>query len=437
MKAPPPATVIAAVVALAALGLALLGAEWPGVRHVDFVQFSGRARALAQGERLFDGLYPAGYPAALLVLALACRDALVAGKVMSVLAGAGLTGAVARWLGVPAALWLAVQVAFQQWATTEGTDLPAAALSLAAVLTAADRRPILCGVLCGLGCMARYTGAAAVPVVLALSRDRRTVLALAAVVAPHFLGAAIEGQWPWPRQELNLAIGAAAAGPGQGPIANYVETAWRGFGLCFPDWASRIAVVGFLPALATKDRRAIGLLGFAVAHVLLVSIAFTNPRVIMPAHLALVLGGAWLVPQGLGFVAVQVVCVAVFGVRNVQAQLSREERPDPTIGFGEPLPEGKWASNNARFYSREGPWLVPAAQLDGLGLPAGAPVETIHRALVRERFDYVAIDSASNRQFPVLTWPLPAEAGFEAIGRGGYWTAYRVTAGSPASPTPR
>jgi hypothetical protein len=437
VKRPATPFIVAALVALSAVGLAVLSRQWPGVRHVDFIQFSGRARALLGGERLFDGLYPLGYPAVLAAVTGVTGDALWAGKALAALAGAGLCGAVARWLGAPAALWLGAQVAFQQWACTEGTDLPAAAASIAAVLAAADKRPALAGALCGLGCMMRYTGVAAVPVVLALCWERRAIVALLATVSPHFLGALWEGKWPWPRQEMNLAIGAAAAAPGQGALGNYVETAWRAFGLAFPDWASRVAVVGFLPALGRKDRRAIGLVAFAVLHVLLISIAFANPRVILPAHLALVLGGTWLVVDGLGWVAVQVVCVTVFGMQNVQGQLSREERPDPVLGFDAALPEGAWAANNARFYSRDGPWLVPAAQVDGLGLPPGAGVEIIRRALLREGLDYLAVDSASHRQFPVLARPLPEPVGFQVIARSGYWTAYRVRADSPAPPTPR
>ncbi|MBK7761529.1 MAG: hypothetical protein IPI35_35040 [Deltaproteobacteria bacterium] len=123
----------------------------------------------------------------------------------------------ARWLGVGAALWALATPMVLEFGAVEGTDMPAAALSLAALATAA-RRPALSGAFLGAAILCRYTALAAAPVALWLTPARgRLLLTLTLTLAPHWGVALWQGRSPLPDQSMNMAIG--AGGPGQAPSA--------------------------------------------------------------------------------------------------------------------------------------------------------------------------------------------------------------------------
>ena len=154
---PAPRWSIPAVATLAAAVLALLSQDQLGL--VDFISFAGRARRLRDGLDLVHPLYPVGYPALLSAVTAVVGDVLHAGKVLSIMGGALAIAATARLVGPLPALWLLAQGALLQWGSVEGTDMPAAALTLACLAAAVERRPLLAGARrCCMLC--RYTGVA-------------------------------------------------------------------------------------------------------------------------------------------------------------------------------------------------------------------------------------------------------------------------------------
>ena len=151
MESPHPRWVRILPVALVGVVLGGLAAAHPTLRFVDFLSFSNRARRLAQGQDWVNGLYPVGYPALLLGSRLALGDVLVAGKLLSVLAGVIAAWSASRLTHPAAVMVMAATGVFLTWGSSEGTDMMAAALALAA-LARADS-PVLAGALAGAACL--------------------------------------------------------------------------------------------------------------------------------------------------------------------------------------------------------------------------------------------------------------------------------------------
>lgn len=208
------------------------------IRLSDIFDFIARAHALDFRSR--DGwvhpFYPCGYPAALRVVAEVVGDYRRAGQILSVLAGALSLGAVwitARvgfgWAVAGAAtLLLALHAGFNETAIAGGTDMPAIALSSAALAALAlylrrprRRWPVAAGALLGLAYLVRYSVLALLPVallfvLLASRRERRErrgdALALGAAflvaALPQLLPTALEHGNPfWNRQDVNVYFG--------------------------------------------------------------------------------------------------------------------------------------------------------------------------------------------------------------------------------------
>lgn len=367
------------------------------LRFVDLVSFSRRARELSEGRAPNDGLYPLGYPA-LLALGHALGVSIFPwAKVVSGLAGLGLVLGVGRRYGAPAALWLLVQVPFLQWASTEGTDLLAAALSLGAILSA--RRPILAGALLGAACTVRWTAAAWLPALwLAVPPGRRTeaMVATLAGTLPHWLACAWAGAWVLPNQDLNLMIAAGPAGPGPGgggwldTLARIPPGLGRALPHALPDLPSRVGAASLVASLLLRvrdeadreNRRAAGaLLIGAALHFLLLAAVFANPRLALPLTLVALLGPGVLLSAlarrgrrlaGAGAVVLVTAAALVAwstlptqrSPTNEEASLTRLEEAFAEAGgapAGAPI-----MSNSPWAHTEADGWIVPAANLGGL-----------------------------------------------------------------------
>ena len=387
---------LVAVAGVCALAAAVLG--WGASRHglhfVDIIGFSRRGAELAARMPPSDGLYPLGYPGLLVLGHAAGLGVLTTARALSVLFGVMLVALTAARLGAAAGLWLLVSAPLLAWATTEGSDLPAAGLALGAVLTAAH--PRLAGLLLGGALCLRWTAAAWIPAVL-LAADpghRRTLLVFAlAGTAPHWLASAWCGTLVLPNQELNLAM---AAGPGAPPAAAGTLAALQripaGLGRTLPhvlpDPATRVGA-GLLivscfascrDAHARADRRlAMALVLGATLHSFALAAVFANARLALPATLAATLGLPLLLLRGSG----GGVIVAAAGALLMAGAAWTGWRTLPALAI--PAPEVELVAalqaaltnlespsarpviaNSALAHTDSDGWLQPGIQLGGL-----------------------------------------------------------------------
>ncbi|MFN7147505.1 MAG: hypothetical protein ACK4YP_27305, partial [Myxococcota bacterium] len=362
-----------AVAALVAAVLATLATRHPGLRFVDLIGFSTRARHL--GERLVDPLYPVGYPAVLAAARALGLDVLVAAKALAVAAGAGAAFAAGVLVGPGGAAWMAAQAGALAWGITEGTDLPAAALALGGIAAANARRPGLAGLLVGLACMVRYTAIAAVPVVLALAPSSWRTLLVA--VAPHFVLAALTGASPIPDQSMNLEIGAGRPTPlfSLDTLLRWPGGFARALRDALPDGPTAVSAVGLLVGL--RDRRARALLAWALLHCAAVALAFSNQRLVLPAQLAFALGAVWLVPARFrGLLAVAALPLLAWNAHLLWSP-ERRHAELATVAEAAAAYDGPFLSNSPWFYVRRDGWVVGSTQLSGLGDPRGLTPERL------------------------------------------------------------
>ena len=298
--------------------LVALSLRHPGLRLVDFLSFTARAERILRGEDLVHALYPAGYPFALGLLQQVVNP-LTAGRVLSIGGGVLAVVAAARWMGPVAALFLLVQPGLLTYGSTEGTDVLAMGLGLAALAARAEDRPALAGGLAGLAALTRYTTAALL-LALLLPTTTRTrseqlrdiglgVLAFVVTTAPHWATALAIGSDLLPDQSRNMAIGANSPvhGLDLGTLlrlpSGLASTApWVLSGPAVGLGLAALAIVLLVPhklrhrlRLHPGDRLdAIRLMIWGGVHTLLVAVAFANTRLVLPSRLAFALGVALL-----------------------------------------------------------------------------------------------------------------------------------------------
>ena len=438
MESPPARAVRYAPLALALLVLGGLAAAHPGLRFVDFLSFSNRARRLMEGQDLVNGLYPVGYPALLLGARLALGDVLVAGKALSVLAGALAAHSASRLAGPGAAAVMAATGVFLAWGSTEGTDMMAAALALSALASA--ERPALAGALVGAACLARYTGVAALPALLLITPRRGVaLLAFGLATAPHWAVA-----W-WlhlpilPDQSGNMAIGAGPGGPASG-VGGWAAAAARAAADSFGAWIPGVGLLGLAVGAARRQRPAAGLLALALTHVAGLGLAFSNPRLALPATLAAALGWRWLLPErrapwlALGLIGA---LAQVPGQARIEpdeaalAEVARVAAPEPVL------------TSSPLYHQRLGGWLQSGVILRSLGGdPRRMDPTSLASAAKRRGFRAVAIESARvSATFPGLR-PLthdPAPEGYTLLAEVGSWRIFQFDHASvaPSSSPPR
>lgn len=414
----------------ALLTLTIVATAHPALRFVDQIRFSERAQRLLEGRELLDGLYPVGYAALLAAAHALGGDVLLVGKAASVLAGVGAVWAAARFLGPAVALWMLAQTAFVAWGSTEGTDMPAAALSLGAVAAAHAGRGGVAGALLGLACLTRYTAAAALPAVLLATPagERRAVLLAAFLVtAPHWATAAILGRSPLPSQEQNLLIGA-----GHPAALLSLDTLLRwpaGFGRSLlhaaPDWPTRVAALGLVVGLVRRDRRAAILALLVASHCALVGLAFANPRLALPAGLAITLGLFWLIPsKGVALAGVGLLALHLPAARRADSQ----ERARGELAAACATLEGAFVTNSPWFYARREGWLTGGIQLYGLAHPRGLTPATLRTAVLGTGAGHVVLEVGRvKRDTPGLLGLVTAETdGFVPAAHAPGWRVYAV-----------
>jgi hypothetical protein len=329
-----------------------------GVALADLVGFAARARALPAAGWA-DPNHPVGYPLLLRAGALALGDVLAAAHGINAVAFGAVVALGARWGGLPGAALLAA--AAVPALRVAGTDLPAAAAGLGAVHAAAGRRPGAAGLAWGLALAIRYQSAILAPVLVGLAgwRAPRLLGAAAVVVAPGLLGAALEGRWPGPDPSWNLALAHGADGPSAGSVG-------AGFGRALADLAGLRANGGGGLALALalgvaagwrRGRRSRALLGWALLHLGVLGVFFSNERLVLPARLA-VLGAAAGGGGAVATLAAVAVAPTAAGARGAPGALE---------AVAAALPPGPVWATDPRVHGRDGPWLRPARPWSALG----------------------------------------------------------------------
>lgn len=418
---------------LLALGvLAAVAAAHPGLRLVDFLAFSVRARALPAADALVNPLYPLGYPALLALLQPVAGDVLLVGKVLALLAGVLAVVAAGRWLGAAAGLWLLVQAGLLTHAATEGTDLPAVALVLAGLAAAQRGRPGASGALLALACLVRYTAVAGLPAALLLAPRRRLrlLLAFGLATAPHWAVALATGQPVLPDQTVNLVI---SQGAPDATLLSWqtlerwpggVARAWHAATL---GWPTLLGAVGLLVGLLRRQRAAAALALLAGAHLALVGLAFANTRLVLPATLALALGARWLLPRP--FLALLALGLGVTTVPLAREASTTEAAIHEVVAACSALP-GPLLATSPWVYQRDGGWLRPSTPVQGLGPdtrglePAGLRLRALEHG-----YQGVIVDSGRvRRTYPALDElvrerPPP---GLELACEAGSFKGYRV-----------
>lgn len=222
-----------------------LSASNPVVLLSDMFGFIERARQLAvtRADTWVNGLYPFGYPLVLRLLFRVTGDYEQAGRVVSIAAGACSLLALhqigrlaySRSVALLGLLACATNPLFVLWSVNTGTDMPAAACMLAAVMfgARADRGDRLAagdlaaaGLCLGLGYLFRYTTLLAVPPFLVwmvirprdatirespgqtASRAAAFLLGFLAVSSPQLLVSAwVTGNPLWNEQGANVYFG--------------------------------------------------------------------------------------------------------------------------------------------------------------------------------------------------------------------------------------
>ncbi len=424
---------VAATAGGSAIALGLLVRDH--LAHVDFLSFAGRARRLRDGVDLLHPLYPVGYPATLSALQVVTGDVLWAGKLLAVMAGALAVAATARLLGPLPAVWLAAQGALLQWGSTEGTDMPAAALSLAAVAAASERRAAAAGVLAGAACLCRYTGVAVVPVVLALAGRPHVVLAaMVATTAPHWATALALGRSPLPDQTENLSI---AAGHATSLLSRDTLVRWpggfgRAVGTALRQPATAVGAIGLLVGVARRDRRARGLLGLALLHLALVGLAFAKPRLVLPATLALAAGAAFLVParwpRARWLLAPGALAVGVGALVALWPTSSVDDRRAAQAAALASRP-GPFLTTDPWVCVRHAGWLLGGLPLHEAGQArALTPASVTRFAQDRGVVSLVVDRSRARRTYPGLEPLVEAEeaAGLTLVEQGAGWRVWAV-----------
>ncbi len=431
-----------AAVGLAALVLlGALAARHPGLQLVDVLSFTSRPDRLLRGEDWLNGLYPVGYPVVIGLLGGVLGDRLVAAKLLSVLAGAGAAAALARWIHPVLGAWLLAQPLLLAHGATEGTDMPAVALGLGAIALARSR-PALAGAVLGMAVMVRYTAVAAAPSVLLLAARQpgglwRALAAAAVTTLPHWGAALVLGRSPLPDQSRNLAIGAGAPTTLAGALARWPTGLHRAVGPYLGQPAFLAGLAGLATA-AWADRRARALGLWALVHLALVSLAFANPRLLLPTLLITSLGLPWLaLRHRWGRAAVLVAAVgwaaaALPDAWEIDAEEAARDAAVATVSTG----PGPVLSTDPWIHRRAGGALAPSVPVRSLGGDVRQlDPDQLAAAALRAGFAQVVLDRARvRRTYPGLAPLLAAPASHGALTLRARHDRYLIYAVVPPAP---
>lgn len=425
---------------LAVIGLTVLSLQHPGLRLVDFLGFSTRAHRLLSGEDLVHPLYPVGYPAVLSVLQWAGVSPIAAGRVISVAAGALAVGVTTRWFGAAAGAWLLVQPVLLTYGTTEGTDLAALSLGLAALWARSTERPVLAGTLAGLATLTRYTSAALLPALLlpplgARHGRRSTVRTVGAFVlatTPHWLVALITGASVLPDQSGNLAIGANAVvhGPGWDTIARLPAGLQAAAPFLFsgPGVGIGLAGLGVVGALAWRHREpaladpVLRLFSWGLIHWVLIAAAFANARLVLPSRLCFALGLGLALRQRPRLLLAASIAMGLWTIPPAWRPSDAEQRLSRVVDTLEhlegPLRTGHFLTSDPWVYRQNGAHLQTGTPLRELGGDPRTIEATQLAAFARVRgYTLIVLDSGRlGRTYPGLLPLFEHDSSAEDVG---------------------
>ena len=361
--------------------LAGLASAHPGLQQVDFLSFSGRARRLPTGEDWLNPLYPSGYPILLWMGHFTGLNLLWVGKTISVLSASWALWMIGRNLHPMAGIWLLAHAAWLKWGSTEGTDVLAAGLSIAAVLAAEQGRSRTAGTFIGLGCMVRYTALGAIPIVLAMlwmraspeqriPQMREWAKRFFIFTLPHWLAALILWRSPLPDQGFNLAIGAGSPTElwSLDTVKRWPQGAYLALKMSLEDWTARVGLLGLGLAFIKRDARAWALLGMGLGHIALIGVAFGNDRLLLPTSMAWSLGVFGFIPphfqvraRALVFTSISIVSSWLIWnhMSELKAPTPHEQQMEPIVDAVQGLPS-PILSSTPWVYQVEQGWLVPS-----------------------------------------------------------------------------
>lgn len=401
----------------------------PGLRFVDFISFSGRARGLfGDSGAWVHPLYPVGYPLLLWMGHALTGDVLLVGRGLSIAGGVCIAAGVARWVSPWAGLWLLVQPALLQWGATEGTDTLAAAMCVLA-LASARRAPLWAGVLLGLGCLVRYTAITALPAVWMLSSGRlRTSWALALATVPHWGAALWLGVSPFPDQSSNVAIGGHATVWSMALLVEMPHRLRMALGAAIHDPVSQVGALGLLVGMLRRDRRAWALALAAFAHLLAVSLAFSNDRLVLPATLMMAVGASWLLPRWWLMLPASAAALS-FALPRALHITPVESSLHKVVEVTQEM-DGPFVTSSPWFYQQQDGWLVSGILLRRVAANShGLTPDAVSQWMQARGVTHLALDVGRvRRTYPALG-PLlgrsPPE-GFQKEAQTGGWLVLSV-----------
>ncbi len=416
--------------------LGWLSLRHPGLRFVDFISFAERARRLQDGADLIHPLYPAGYPALLSLLQPVLGDVLIAGRVLSVLAGAGAVLAATRLLGPLAGLWLLAQAPLLRWGSTEGTDLLAWSFCLGA-LAAARRRPMIAGLLVGMALQTRYqaiSAAAVVAVACGRAGALRFVGGITPPIAAHLALAGLSGASPLPdaSENLRIALGHSGALLSAETLHRLPRGLLSAATLALESWPARLGAMGLAIGLVRRRSGAWALGGLSGLHLLLIAPFFANPRLVLPATLSLGLAAVWLVPRR--WMLALAVPLLAWNLR-AESVPDAERRALWGVADWAASRPGPWMSTSPWFHRPVAGWLEPAIPVRAIA--ANPHAITAAALAASSGFRHLAVDhSRVRRTYPGLLPLLEGTEipGLRRVARAPGWTLFAIEPVQPAEP---
>jgi hypothetical protein len=195
------------------------------------------------------------------------------------------------------------------------------------------------------------------------------LVALAVLTAPHWAVALYTGASLLPDQSQNIAIAAGSPVP-----LLSIDTLRRWPGGCARavlDGGGQplivLSALGFIPALWRRDRRAWGLLGFALLHVAALGLGFSNARLALPVTACAALGAAWLLPSrvlGAAALIVGALSSREPGENDLEAEKAGAVA---SLLAAHPELDGPIVCTSPWCYRFDGVWIAGGIQLSGLG----------------------------------------------------------------------
>ena len=359
----------------------------PQLRFVDFISFSERAQRILKGDDWYHGLYPVGYPVVLGGTKFITGNVLFGGKILSVIGALILLRCVLFWKDSAGALAVVSCASFWLWGQIEGTDMLAAGLTIGAILLAKDKPFYACGLWCA-AFLTRYTAIAGLPFVIWLSPSRlRTLLLIALGTSPHWATALWLGKMPLINQTENFA---------RSPENLFIRSTWGPIrGLASLVAADPFLVVGSCGWIyGIKDSAGKRLLLFGFIHLLMISMVFTQPRLLLPVSLVLGMGWVWLIPVRRFVWCLPVLC-CLFGIYR-SGQVSPEIKAMNQASLKSPVNDRFLSLSPWFFYFDKG-WVNGGLPLREVSRPEGLTGDQIERYAKQNSFHFLVIHSSRIR----------------------------------------